>query len=68
VHHRLLVARGKEAEQVGPLVQRLPDAGDVAVAEDPEAAAEEAAPFAVALDGLRRQEADERLRSGQAQL
>ncbi len=43
------------------LVQRLSEAGDVAVAEDPEAAREEPRPHAVALDLLGGEEADERL-------
>jgi hypothetical protein len=38
------------------------------VSEDPEAAAEEAAALAVALDDLRREEADEGLRCRQAHL
>jgi 5-deoxy-glucuronate isomerase len=42
--------------------QRLAEAGHVSVAEDPEAASEEALPYAVALDVLRGKEADERLR------
>jgi hypothetical protein len=43
------------------LVQRLPEAGDVAVPEDPEAAAEEAVLDAVTLDELRGQEVEQRL-------
>ncbi len=42
-------------------LQRLADAGDVAVAEDAEAAAEEALLDAVALDVLGGEEPDERL-------
>ena len=47
------------------LEQRLADAGDVAVPEDAEAAAEEPVPDAVALDVLGGEEADERLRGRQ---
>ena len=43
-------------------MQRLPDPRHVAVAEDPEAAAEERLLDAVPLDHLRGQEPDERLR------
>ena len=42
VHHRLLVAGLVEGEQVGVLLERLAEPGDVAVAEDAEAAGEEA--------------------------
>ena len=42
VHHRLLVARRVVGQQVVVLLQRLAEAGDVAVAEDAEAAGEEA--------------------------
>jgi hypothetical protein len=65
VDHRLLVSRGDEAEQVGPLEERLADPGDVAVPEDPEAAAEEAASHSVPLDHLGGEEADERLCGGE---
>ena len=65
VDHRLLVARLVERQQVAVLLQRLADAGDVAVAEDAEAAGEEALAAAVALDLLRRQESDERLGDGE---
>ena len=61
VDHRLLVARRVIGQQVGVPVQRLPEARDVAVAEDAEAAGEEALARAVALDVLGGQEADERL-------
>jgi hypothetical protein len=69
VDHPLLVARqqvgqlGRSA-QLG-LEQRLADAGDVAVAEDPEAAGDQALLLAVALGVLAGQEADERLGHGQ---
>ena len=43
------------------LVQRLPDPGEVAVTEDAEAAGEEAAALAVALDLLYGEEAHQRL-------
>ena len=65
VHHRLLVPRLAVGEEVGPLVERLPDPGDVAVPEDAEAAAEEALPHAVALDLLDGEEPHERLGGGQ---
>ena len=48
------------------LVQRLPEPGHVAVAEDAEAAGEEALAHAVALDVLRAEEADEGLGDGQS--
>ena len=44
------------------LEQGLPDAGDVAVAEDPEAARDEALPDAVPLAVLHGQEPDDGLR------
>ena len=62
MHHRLLVARLVVGEQLWALVERLADPGDVAVAEDPEAAAEEAVLHPVAFDVLLREEPDERLR------
>ena len=61
VHHRLLVARQVVA-QAAVLLQRLADAGDVAVAEDAEHAGEERRRRAVALDLLGGQERDQRLR------
>src|SRR6185503_19710116 len=66
VDHRLLVARRVVGEQVAMLLQRLAEPGDVAVAEDPEAAREEALAGAVALDLLHGQEAHERLGDGQS--
>ena len=48
------------------LLQRLPEPGDVAVAEDPEAAGEERRALAVALHLLRREEPHERLGDRQA--
>ena len=65
VHHPLLAARLVVGQELRALVQRLADPGHVAVPEDPEAAAEEPVLDAVALDVLRREEADERLRGGQ---
>ena len=65
VDHRLLVPGLEVREQLGALVQRFADPGDVAVAEDAEAAAEEAVLDAVALHDLLREEADESLRSRQ---
>ena len=66
---RLLVAR-QVVGQPGPgalgLEQRLADAGDVAVPEDPEAAGDEALLRAVALGVLVGQEAHERLASRSA--
>ena len=61
VHHRLLVPRLVVGQQIGVLVQRLADPGDVAVAEDPEAPLEEPVLDAVALDVLRGEEPYERL-------
>jgi 3D-(3,5/4)-trihydroxycyclohexane-1,2-dione acylhydrolase (decyclizing) len=51
-------------QQIVVLAQRLAEAGDVAVAEDAEAAGEEAVALPVALDLLRGQEADEGLSDG----
>ena len=65
VHHALLAASLVIGEQVGLLVQRLADAGDVPMAEDAEAAREEAVLDAVSLDMLSGEEADERLRCGE---
>ncbi len=61
MHHRLLVSGLVVGQHLGTLVQRLTDPGDVAVTEDPEAAAEEAVLDAVSLDVLVRQEANQRL-------
>jgi hypothetical protein len=66
VHHPLLVPGLVEGEEVGALVERLADPGDVAVSEDPEAPAEEPVLDPVALDELLREEPDERLRCRQA--
>ena len=66
VHHRLLVAALVVAKPIAHLVERLPDAGDVAVAEDAEDASEERLPPAVALAELHAQEPDQRLRRGEA--
>src|ERR1700716_3734729 len=63
--HRLLVPRHVIREQVGRLEKGLADPGDVAVAEDAPDAGEEALLDAVALDVLRREEPDERLRHRQ---
>ena len=51
---------------LGLLQQRLPDAGDVAVAEDAEAAGDQPLLVAVALGVLGGQEADEGLGDGQS--
>ncbi len=74
VHHGLFVAAQHVSQpRRGPggvgldlvLQQRLPDAGDVAVAEDAEATGEEPVPVAVALDVLVGQEADRGLGDGE---
>ena len=62
--HRLLVAGLVERQQILVLLERLPQAGQVAVPEDAEAAGEEAPALAVALDLLRGEEAHQRLRDG----
>src|SRR5207253_1844870 len=41
VHHSLLAPRLVVPKQIRPFVECLPDPGDIAMAEDPEAAAEE---------------------------
>ena len=61
MHHRLLVARRLVGEQVAVLVERLSEARDVAVAEDPVAAGDQALAGAVALGLLNREEPDQRL-------
>ena len=61
MHHRLLVACLVVRQQIGVLVQRLADPGDVAVPEDSEAPFEETLLDSVALDVLRGEEPDERL-------
>jgi len=68
VNHRLLVTGRDEPKQLGALVERLPDAGDVAVAEDAEAAAEETALQPVTLDDLRSEKTHECLCSRRAHL
>ena len=68
MHHRLLVARVVEGQRVLLLEQRLADAGDVAVAEDAEAARDQALLHAVALAVLDAQEPDQRLRHRQSHL
>ena len=69
VDHRLLVAglairQESRRRQLG-LEQRLPHPGDVAVAEDPEAALDQAVARAVALGVLGGEEPDDRLADGQ---
>src|SRR6185436_19071547 len=66
VDHRLLVARQIAADAILRLEQRLADAGDVAMAEDREHAAEERLLDAVEAGVLLRQALDQRLRHGQA--
>ena len=63
VGHRLLVLAAPGRERVADAVQRLADAGDVAVAEDRPDALDEAL---VVLGHLDRQPAHHRLRRGQA--
>ena len=65
VDHGLLVAREVVAKRVAMLLQRLTDAGDVAVPEDPEHAAEERLLVSVARGPLLREESHERLRHRQ---
>ncbi len=60
--HSLLASRLVVREQIRTFVERLTDSGNVAVAEDPEAAAEERAFHPVPLGVLLREEAYERLR------
>ncbi len=70
MHHGLLVAPEHVGQQLGlgelGLEQRLPDARDVAVPEDAEAAGEEFPLDAVALGVLRAEETHERLGDGEA--
>ncbi len=61
MHHSLLVARLVITEIVRPLVERLPDPGDIAVAEDTPAAGEEALLDPIAFDVLAREESHQRL-------
>ncbi len=61
MNHRLLVPCLVVRQQIGVLVERLPDSGDVAVPKDPEAPFEEPLLDAVPLDVLRGEEPDERL-------
>ena len=65
MHHPLLVARLVVAEPAAGLLQRLAQAGHVAVPEDAEHAREERRLPPVTLDVLLRQELDRRLRDGQ---
>ncbi len=65
VDHALLVAGLVEAEVLAVLQQRLADAGDVAVTEDADGAAEERLDVTVAFDPLSGQETDDRLADGQ---
>src|SRR6266550_7369639 len=61
MYHRLLVARLVVGDQLRPLEERFSHTGHVAVAEDAEAALDEALLHAVALRVLRREEANQRL-------
>ena len=65
MHHRLLVARLVVRHQVRLLEERFAHTGHVAVAEDAEAALDEALLHAVALGVLRREEAQQCLRHRQ---
>lgn len=66
VHHGLLVAALEERHLlVAGLQERLADAGDVAVAEDPPGGGDEPVAVAVPLGVLAREEADEGLRDGE---
>ena len=65
VDHALLVAGHVVGEPVGILAQGLADAGDVAVAEDAEAAGDQALGIPVALAVLVGQELDQGLGHGQ---
>ena len=61
MNHRLLVAGLVVGHGVGVLLERLADARDVAVAEDPEAPSEEALLRPVPLDVLVREKPNQRL-------
>ncbi len=65
MHHALLVARLVVAQGAGVLLQRLADAGDIAVPENTPAPGEERSLDAVTLDLLLGEEQDERLGHGQ---
>src|SRR5258705_13212674 len=62
VDHPLLVARLVVGDQLGGLRERLPDAGETAMAEDAETAFYKPMIGAVTLQILSSQKADERLR------
>ena len=62
VHHRLLIA-AEMIREIGILLQCLPDAGDVSVAENTEAAGEESVPLAVTRDELVFEKLNDGLRS-----
>ena len=64
--HRLLVAREHVGHVVARLEQGLADAGDVAVAEDAEAAGDQPLLYPVALGVLVGQEPDQGLGDGQS--
>ncbi len=66
MHHGLLVAPLEEGHLPrAALQERLPDAGDVPVPEDPPGGGDQPVPAAVALGVLGGQEADEGLRDGE---
>ncbi len=65
MHHRLFVA-GLEIAKIGILLQGLPDAGDVAVAENTPASGEEGVFATITLDILVLEECDDRLGRGEA--
>ena len=66
MHHALLVAGLVQPEVFAVLQQGLADAGDIAVAEDADGAAEERLGVAVPLDPLGGEEANDGLADGQA--
>ncbi len=66
VHHGLLVAALVEGHLVAVLDEGLAEPGHVAVAEDAPGRGDQPLPYAVAFGVLGGQEADQRLRDGQA--
>ena len=66
VDHRLFVAALVVAQAVAHLIERLADAGDVAVTENSEHPGEERLPPSVALAELHAQKPHQRLRHGQS--
>ena len=66
MHHRLLIAGEIVRKVIAGFEEGLPKSGNVAMAEDPQAAGEEAVAVPVALNLLRGEEANERLGHGQS--